>query len=97
MADKTKLTMALLIVAVVVLGAVVVYAFVVRPAVTGYSVDRQSEGYQIAVLDIAQKAATCQPVPITVGNQTINLVALECLQAQAQAQQGTQPTQQVAQ
>ncbi len=85
MANKTKTIMALLILAVIVLAGIVVYAFVVQPAVTGYSVDKQSEGYQFAVRDIAQMATTCQTIPIPIGgNQTINLIAIECLQPRAQ-------------
>jgi len=35
-------------------------------------------GYNQAILSVAQQAATCQQVPLVVGNQTINLVAVEC-------------------
>ena len=38
-----------------------------------------NQGTEYAVLQIAQSAATCQPVPLIVGNQTINLIAVECL------------------
>lgn len=37
-------------------------------------------GYEQAVIYLAQQVATCQQVPITVENQTINVVAVECLQ-----------------
>ncbi|MFC1769167.1 hypothetical protein ACFLZX_05375 [Nanoarchaeota archaeon] len=37
-------------------------------------------GYEQAVLQIVQQAITCQPVPLFVQNQTINMVAVECLQ-----------------
>ena len=40
------------------------------------------EGYEQAVIQLAQQLATCQQVPINVGNQTINAVAVECLQQQ---------------
>ncbi len=46
-------------------------------------------GYQQAVVDIATLAAQCQTVPLQVGNQTINMIAVECLQTAA-AQQQTQ-------
>ena len=36
-------------------------------------------GYQQAFVDVANAAATCQQVPLTVGNQTINIIAVECL------------------
>lgn len=87
-ADKNKILITVLVVIVLVLLAVIAYTFVVSPRVSGYVVDKQVEGYQIAVLDIARTAAQCQTVPIQVGEgQTINLIAVECLQ---QAQGGAQ-------
>jgi len=80
MADKKKVLITLLVAVIVILAAIIVYAFLIRPGVTGYAVDRQREGYQIAILDIMQQAVTCQTVPLTFGNQTINLIAVECLQ-----------------
>jgi Tfp pilus assembly protein PilO len=41
-------------------------------------------GYEQAVIQLVQQALTCQQVPIRVQNQTINIIAVECLQ-QAQA------------
>lgn len=39
-------------------------------------------GYEQAIIEIARMAATCQFVPLIVQNQTINLVAVECLTSQ---------------
>lgn len=36
-------------------------------------------GYEQAVVQIVQQAATCQQVPIRVQNQTINIIAVNCL------------------
>ncbi len=36
-------------------------------------------GYEQAVIQLASQVATCQQVPITVENQTINVIATECL------------------
>ena len=38
-------------------------------------------GYNQAILSIAQQAGpgSCQQVPLIVGNQTINVIAVECL------------------
>lgn len=44
-----------------------------------------NQGTEYAVVQIMQSAVTCQQVPLTMGNQTINLIAVECLQ-QEQAQ-----------
>lgn len=45
-------------------------------------------GYQQAIVDIINRALTCEQVPLFVQNQTINLIAVECLQAAQQAQAG---------
>ncbi|UCD03356.1 MAG: hypothetical protein JSV63_01835 [Candidatus Aenigmatarchaeota archaeon] len=37
-------------------------------------------GYEQAVLQLLQQASTCQPVPVTADNFTLNLLATECLQ-----------------
>jgi flagellar basal body-associated protein FliL len=37
-------------------------------------------GYEQALRIIYQQALSCQPVPLTVDNSTINLIASECLQ-----------------
>ncbi len=37
-------------------------------------------GYEQAIAQIVQQAVTCQQIPITFQNQTINLIAVECLQ-----------------
>ncbi len=36
-------------------------------------------GYEQAVLQIVQMAVTCDQVPFWVGNQTINMIAVDCL------------------
>lgn len=36
-------------------------------------------GYQQAIVQLIQQAATCQQVPVTFQNQTINMIAVECL------------------
>lgn len=36
-------------------------------------------GYQQAIIQLMQQAATCQQVPVTFQNQTINMIAVECL------------------
>jgi len=39
-------------------------------------------GYEQAIMQLVQQATTCEPVPVFVQNQSINLIAVECLQAQ---------------
>lgn len=77
MADKTKIVMALLIFAVIVLAGIVVYAFVVQPSISGYAVERQSEGYVFAVNSILTQIQQNGFAQITVGNQTIYLAPFD--------------------
>ena len=84
MADRTKALVVVLVLIIVVLVGVMTFTFLIKPKVTGYTTQRQVEGAQIAVAQILSVVTQCQPFPLTVGNQTINLVALECLQAPQQ-------------
>ena len=79
--NKISLLVKILILVIVILLAIMAYVFFVRPTITGYAIEGQNQGYQYAILQIAQQAATCQQVPLTIGNQTINVIAVECLQA----------------
>jgi len=54
MADKNKLVIRILILVIVLLALAVLYAFAIRPAVTGYAIDNYEQGYvqgQIALLN----------------------------------------------
>ncbi len=37
-------------------------------------------GYEQAIIQVVQQVATCQQVPLRIENQTINIVAVGCLQ-----------------
>ena len=84
MADKKKVLITILVAVIIVLVAIVVYALLIRPGINAYVVKNQNIGYTIgyqkAFLDIMQQAVTCQQVPLTLGNQTINVIAVGCLQ-----------------
>ncbi len=43
--EKSKLTIRILILVIALLALVVLYAFAIRPAVTGYAVNKYSQGY----------------------------------------------------
>jgi hypothetical protein len=77
--NKTRLLIWILVAVIVLLVGFIGYVFAVQPAITGYAVDRQVEGFQYAILSIMQQATTCQPVPLVAGNQTINVIAIDCL------------------
>jgi hypothetical protein len=36
-------------------------------------------GYEQAVIQIVQQSLSCQPVPLRVQNETINIIAVDCL------------------
>jgi len=38
------------------------------------------DGYEQAIIQIIQQAVTCQQVPLRIENQTINIIAVDCLQ-----------------
>jgi len=84
MSRATTITIIILIVLVVAaLGYIGYdqYSKIKQRQLSGYA----TLGYQQAIVDVARLAATCQPVPLNIGNQTINMIAVECLQQQQQA------------
>jgi hypothetical protein len=80
--NRINLLVKILILVIVVLLVIIAYVFIVRPTINGYTIEKQNQGYEYAILQIAEQAATCQQVPLTIGEQTINLIAVECLQSQ---------------
>ncbi len=74
-----------LILIIVVLFGVIGYIFLLNPAINGFAINQQKigaqYGAQYTVLTIAQQAAQCKAVPLTIGNETIDLVAVNCLPA----------------
>jgi len=41
-------------------------------------------GYEQAIIQVVQQAVTCEPVPLKVGNDTISMIAVDCLQVPTQ-------------
>jgi len=78
--NKRDWLILILIIAVVVLLSVLAYLFLIKPALSGLVIQGQNQ----AIVAIFQQAATCNAIPLTLGNQTLNLVAYECLQQQTQ-------------
>jgi len=82
--NKKDLLIISLIAVIILMLGFFAYMFLVRPAINGFIINEQNRGIeygaQQTVITIAQQAATCNPVPLTVGNDTINLIAIECLQ-----------------
>jgi len=79
--SRVGLIIGILVLIIVGLLITIAYVFVAKPIFTGYIVEAQNQGYEQALIQVAQEAATCQqPIPITIGNQTVNIVALRCFQ-----------------
>ena len=86
MANKQKALMWIMFVVIVVLVLVLAYVFLVRPAITGYAVDRQIEGYNICYGEIIQQVQQNGFVQFPVGEgQTLYLAPFDPQQAQQQA------------
>jgi len=78
--NKTGLIMKILVLIIAILIIVIVYAFVVRPVITAKAIETYNSGVEYAIFTVMQQVATCQQVPLTFGNQTMNVVWVECLQ-----------------
>jgi hypothetical protein len=76
---KTRLIIGILIFVIIVLLSIIAYVFIVKPAINGLIVKGYNQGAQNVIIQIAQQATTCQQVPLVIGNQTINIVAVGCL------------------
>ncbi len=77
---RMKLIITILALLVIALLFFVLYVFVLKPAMNGFVVKAQNQGVKYALNVIAQASSNCQVVPITINNQTINIVNVDCLQ-----------------
>ena len=77
---RMKLIITILALLVVVLLFLVLYVFVLKPAMNGFVVKSQNQGVEYALMVIAQASQNCQIVPISISNKTINLIDTSCLQ-----------------
>lgn len=81
--NKIKITIAILIVCLVLaVGYIAFDKYQESRQREQFSIFQQAAqyGYEQAVIQLVQQASTCQQVPVNVENQTINLIAVECLQ-----------------
>lgn len=79
--DKRDILILLMGIVVVLLLLVVGYVFLVQPALNGLVVKGYNAGVESTIYSIVQQVVECKIVPLNIGeNQTINLVAVECLQ-----------------
>ena len=74
MANKRNVLITILIVVIVVMAAILVYAFVIQPGITGYAVDNYNQGIEFTIATIISQIQQNGFVQIPVGNQTLILV-----------------------
>mgnify|MGYP001559840389 CR=1 FL=1 len=86
MANRTNMLITILVAVIVVLAVVMVYAFIVKPRISGYNVEKQTEGVQIAINYIVAQLQQNGFVQIPIGNQTLILVPYTPPQQQIQPQ-----------
>ena len=84
--DKTGVVIGILVLLVIVLAGAVAYAFLVKPAVTGYVVNAQNQGIQYTIGTIVSQIQQQGYAQLPVGNQTLYLAPFN---PQQQAQQQT--------
>ena len=75
-----KQIMIIIILAILLVGT---FGYLGYNKYTEYKQTEQIElvqyGYSQALMQIAQMASKCEVIPLNIGNQTINLIAIECL------------------
>jgi hypothetical protein len=87
--NKLKITIAILsILLILALGYIGISTYNQSQFVRQQQIFEQGAqlGYQQAILQLMQQALTCQPVPVFANNQTLNLIAVECLQQPQQTE-----------
>jgi len=81
MAEKTRVTITILLVLVIILALVVIYALLVQPAVSGYIYDQQISAYNQGQADLLNtillQIQQAGYVGIPVGNQTLILAPVQ--------------------
>jgi len=94
MANKTNMLITVLVLVIVILLGIVGYVFFIQPAISGYTIQKQTEGVQIAVNSILAQLQQNGFVQIPIGNQTLILVPYTPpTQQAAPAQETTEPVQ----
>ncbi len=82
---KQKILIIVLAILLIILGCYIIISEIQQSEkekqIQFYNIGLQ-EGYEQAVIQIFQYASTCQELPISYDNQTINLIAVECLQSE---------------
>ncbi|MBW6442270.1 hypothetical protein K0A97_00620 [Patescibacteria group bacterium] len=83
MVDKSKRIIILLLTVITILLVFILYNFLLKPQISGYVVNKQLEGYSMAINQIVEIVAPprCEPLAIQYGdfqNESIQIVSIEC-------------------
>ncbi len=82
--DKRKniLITVLVILLVLAVGYIVVGSYIGWKQNQNIEIYQQGAqyGYEQAIIQVAQLAVVCEPVPLRIENQTINVVSVDCLE-----------------
>ena len=87
--DKRDVLVLSLFLIIVLLLGVVGYTLLLKPAISGLVTQERNQGIQYTITAIAQQAATCKTVSLPVGNQTMDLIWVNCLQQVPPTQSAT--------
>lgn len=82
MRKQRKIIVVLWVLLIIAVGYILINAYSNHKQEKNLDIYQQGAqyGYEQAILQVAQQISTCQQVPLTIGEQTINVIAVECLQ-----------------
>ncbi len=68
---------------IIMVLALIIIIGVLYVTIPRYNIRQQSKGFNMGIQEtivfIIQQASTCQQIPLIMNNQTINMIAVECL------------------
>jgi len=78
---KTIMMVAFAVLLVIAVGYIVVDKWQEKKQAEQMGIFQQGAqyGYEQAIVQVIQQAVTCQEVPLRIGNDTIGIVAVDCL------------------
>lgn len=79
--DKRDVLIWVLVLILVALLVLLAYIFLIKPAITGMVTEYYYAGQSDAISSIIEYSKTCQQLPLTYGNETVNIIAVNCLTA----------------
>ena len=79
--DKRDVLIWILVLVLAALLIALAYVFLIKPAITGMVSEYYYAGQSDAIYSIIEYAKTCQQLPLTYENETVNLIAVNCISA----------------